>query len=139
MATLQQVTNRATTGPPIKIGGFRILKSIDIRFTCETEDETACLQQVDWTESYEGLIIHQPKFSIVIHSVHIDEINPHTDNLNEIAREIGAQNNLNVVQLRTLCAPSKLDPMARNNSFVILTHDKKAADNCLKKGIYLNC
>ena len=138
-ATLQQVANRATTGPPIKIGGFRILKSNDIRFTCETEDEAARLRQVDWTEAYEGLVIRQPKFGIVIHGVHIDEINPHTDNLNEIASEIGARNNLNAVQLRTLRAPSKLDPMARNNSFVILTHDKEAADNCLKKGIYLNC
>jgi hypothetical protein len=87
-----------------------------------------------------GLVVRQPKFGIIIHGVHIDEINPHTDNnINDIAGEIGARNNLEVVQLRTLRAPTKLDPLARNTSFVILTHDKEAADNCLKRGIYLTC
>jgi hypothetical protein len=40
--------------------------------------------------------------------------------------------------LRTLRAPSKLDPMATRNSYVALTHDVEAADKVLKKGIIIN-
>jgi hypothetical protein len=138
-AILQKVVNKSTTKAPVKIGGFRILKSNDIRFTCETAEQAACLRQIDWTEAFEGLVVRQPKFGIVFHGVSIDEVNPHTDDLHEIANEIGERNNIKVIQLRTLRAPSKLDPMAQHNSFVILTHNQEAADNCMRKGIYLNC
>jgi hypothetical protein len=115
------------------------MKSNDIRFTCDTEEEANRLRQIDWTQALEGLAVCQPKYGIVIHGVHIDEINPTTDNLNDFANEIGARNNIEVVQLKTLRAPAKLDPTTRHNSFVVLTHEKEAADNCLKRGIYLNC
>jgi hypothetical protein len=48
-------------------------------------------------------------------------------------------NDLKIAKLRTLRGPSKRDPVARGNSFVILTHDADAADKCLKRGIFLNC
>ena len=73
-----------------------------------------------------------------MHGVPIEDINPRIDDLNEIAEEIATRNNLKVTQLRTLRAPSKLDPMARNNSYVVLTHDREAADRCLLKGIFLH-
>jgi hypothetical protein len=139
-AILQKAVDNSSSGEaPIKIGGIRILKSSDIRFTCETPKEAACLRKVDWTVAFEGLVVRQPKFGIVIHGISTDEINPLTDNLDEIASEIGDRNGMNVVQLRTLRAPSKIDPMAKHNSFVVLTHDKEAADNCLRKGTILNC
>jgi hypothetical protein len=75
----------------------------------------------------------------VIHGVSIDEVNPHTDTLDKIASEIEERNNINVVQLRTLRAPSKIDRTTPHNSFVILTHNKEAADTCLRKGVFLNC
>src|SRR5579859_7862815 len=127
-----------STGPPVKIGGFRILKSNDIRFTCETEEEANRLRQINWEAAYEGLVLRQPRYGIVIHGVPIEDINPRIDDLNEIAEEIATRNNLKLTQLRTLRAPSKLDPMARNNSYVVLTHDREAADRCLLKGIFLH-
>ena len=137
---LQKAADEATTpGPPLTIGGFQILKSNDIRFSCDTEEEANRLRKIDWTKAIEGLEVRQPKFGIVIHSIPIEEINPHIDNLVDIADEIGNRNNLKIVKLRTLRAPSKLDPMARNYSYVALTHDVEAANKCLKKGIFLNC
>jgi hypothetical protein len=140
-AALQKVVDESTppTETPIKIGGFRILKSTDIRFTCETAEEAVRLRHINWTEAFEGLIVRQPRFGIVIHGISTDEINPRSDDLDNIASEISEQNGITVVQLRTLRALAKLDPMARHNSFVLLTHDKNAADNRLKKGIILNC
>jgi len=145
--TYKEITERfqkiadktATAGPPLKIGGFQVLKSNDIRFTCDSAEEANRLRKIDWSKAFEGLEVRQPKFGIVIHGVPIEEINPRTDNLDDIADEIGDRNSLKVVKLRTLRAPSKLDPMARNNSYVVLTHDVKAADKCLKKGIFINC
>ncbi len=137
---LQKAADEAiTAGPPIKIDGFQVLKSNDIRFTCNTEEEANRLREIDWSKAYEGLEVRQRKFGIVIHGIPIEEINLCTDDLNDIAEEIGARNNLKVIQLRTLRAPSKVDTMARNNSYIILTHDMEAADRCLKKGIFLNC
>jgi hypothetical protein len=73
----------AASGPLVKIGGFRILKSNDIRFTCETEEEADHLWQIDWREAYEGLAVRrQPKFEIVIHGIPIEEMNLYTGNLN---------------------------------------------------------
>jgi hypothetical protein len=137
---LQKAADETTTpGPSLTIGGFQILKSNDIRFSCDTEEEANRLREIDWSKAMEGLEVRQPKFGIVIHAIPIEEINPHTDNLDDIADEIGNRNNLKIVKLRTLRVPSKLDPMARNNSYVILTHNAEAADKCLKKGIFLNC
>jgi hypothetical protein len=140
-ANLQKVVDESTppTETPIKIGGFRVLKSNDIRFACESAEEATRLRKLDWTAAYEGLVVRQPKFGIVIHGVSIDEVNPRTDPLDDIASEIGERNNIKVVQLRTLRAPPKLDPKAQHNSFVILTHDQEAADKCMRKGIFLNC
>jgi len=129
----------ATSGPPLTIGGFRKLKSNDIRFTCDSEEEANRLREIDWSKAFEGLEVRQPKFGVVFNGVPIEEINPCTDNLDNIAKEIGDRNGLKVVKLRTLRAPSKLNPMARNNSYVVLTHDAEAADKLLKKGIFLNC
>jgi len=116
-----------------------MLKSNDIHFECDSEEEANRLQEIEWSTAYEGLVVRQLKFGLVIHGIPIEEINPHIDNLDDIAAEIGALNNLKDVKLRTLRAPSKLDPIARNNSFIVLTHDMEAADECLKKGIFLNC
>ena len=127
----------ATSGPPLAIGGFQKLKSNDIRFTCDSEEEANRLRELDWSK--EGLEVRQPKVGIVFHGVPIEEINPHTDNLDDIAKEIGDRNGLKGVKLRTLRVPSKLDPMARNYSYVALTHDVEAANKSLKKGIFLNC
>ena len=140
-ATLQKAIDKSIppTETPIKIGGFRILKSNDIRFTCETVEEATRLRKINWMAAYEGLVVRQPKFGIVIHGISIDEVNPHTDSLDDIASEIGERNNINIIRMRTLRAPSKIDHTARHNSFVILTHDKEAADTCLRKGVFLNC
>jgi hypothetical protein len=138
-AAFQKVADEATTDPSFNIGGFRILKSNDIRFTCENEEEANRLQQINWERAYEGLVVRQPRYGIVIHGIPIEEINPRIDSLNEIAEEIADRNNLKITQLRTLRALTKLDPMARNNSYVVLTHDREAADRCLKKGVFLNC
>jgi hypothetical protein len=136
----QKVADRtATSGPPLTIGGFRKLKSNDIRFTCDSEEEANRLRELDWSKAFEGLEVRQPKVGIVFHGVPIEEINPHTDNLDDIAKEIGDRNGLKGVKLRTLRAPSKLDPRARDYSYVALTHDVEAANKCLKKGIFLNC
>ena len=136
----QKIADRtATSGPPLAIGGFRKLKSNDIRFTCDSEEEANRLRELDWSKAFEGLEVRQPKVGIVFHGIPIEEINPHTDNLDDIAKEIGDRNGLKGVKLRTLRAPSKLDPMARNYSYVALTHDVEAANKCLKKGIFLNC
>jgi hypothetical protein len=55
MAALQKVIDESTlpTETPIKIGGFRILKSTDIRFTYEMVEEAACLRHNNWTEAFE--------------------------------------------------------------------------------------
>jgi len=61
--------------------------------------------------------------------------------MEEHARQLEEQNKkliLKIAKLRTLKGPSKLDPAARHYSFVIQTHDPKAADQCLKEGIHYN-
>ena len=137
---LQKAVDETTiSDPSLTIGGFQRLKSNDIRFSCDTEEEANRLRKIDWSKTIEGLEIRQSKFGIVIHGISIEEINPHTDNLDDIADEIGSRNNLKIVKLRTLRAPSKLDPMTRHNSYVLLIHNAEAADKCLKKGVFLNC
>jgi hypothetical protein len=136
----QKIVDKTTTsGPPISIGGFRKLKSNDIRFTCDSKEEANRLREIDWSKAFEGLEVRHPKFGVVFRDVPIEEINPRTDNLDEIANEIGNRNGLKIAKLRTLQAPSKLNPMATRNSYVALTHDVEAADKVLKKGIIVNC
>jgi hypothetical protein len=135
----EAVDDSITSGPTPMIEGFQILKSNDIRFSCNSKKEAQRLREIDWSKAFPGLKVRQPRFGIVIHGIPIEEINPCTDNLDDIAVEIGSRNDLKIAKLRTLRAPSKRDPAARSNSFVILTHDADAADKCLKKGIFLNC
>ena len=69
---LQSAADKSTTsGPPVKIEGFQILKSNDIRFTCNKEEEASCLHEINWSKAYEGLEVCQPKFGIVIHGIPI--------------------------------------------------------------------
>jgi hypothetical protein len=79
-----------------------MLKSNDIRFECDSEEEANRLREIEWSTAYEGLMVRQPKFRLVIHGIPIEEINPYADNLDDITAEIGARNNLKGVKLRTL-------------------------------------
>ena len=100
---LQKAADKVITpSPPLTIGGFQILMSNDIRFSCDTEEEANHLHKIDWTKAIERLEVRQPKFSIVIHSIPIEEIYPHIDNLVSITDEIGNWNNLKIVKLRIL-------------------------------------
>jgi len=56
----------------------------------------------------------------------------------EIERQSGNQD-IKIARLRTLKAPTKLNPAARYNSFVIQTHDPTTANKWIKSGVYYNC
>lgn len=140
---LQGAVRQATiTGPVPTILGVQKLKSSDIRFRCETEEEAERLREVDWSKAYPGIEVRRPKYGVVIHGIPIEEIDPHQDNMEDHARDMEIQNeklNLKIARLRTLKPPNKLAPHARYTSFVIQTHEPEAADKCLKSGIHYNC
>src|SRR2546423_5560743 len=122
-ALQEAVDDSITSGPAPMIEDFQILKSDDIRFSCNSERNPNASARSTGQKAFPGLEVRQPKFGIVIHGIPIEEINPCTDNLDDFAVEIGSRNHLKIAKLRTLRAPSKRDPVARSNSFVILTHD----------------
>ena len=122
------------------IGGVQKLKSNDIWFKCEREEEVQWLWEIDWTEAYSDIQVWRTKFGAVIYGISIDEIDPHND-MEEHTRQLKKQNkklNLKITKLRTFKASSKLDCMVRHYSFVIWTHDLKAPDQCLKEGLHYN-
>src|SRR5579859_1671524 len=134
--------NNNGTEPTPTILGVQKLKSSDIRIRCGTENEAKRLREIDWMKAYPGVEVRRPKYGVVIHGVLVDEIDPFQDNMEEHTRDIETQNeklNLKIARLRTLKAPSKLNPHARYTSFVIQTHHPEAADKCLKSGVHYNC
>ena len=138
----QQAIKKAIPEAPTPIiRGVQVLgESKDIRFTCDTQEEAQRLREIDWTVAYAGLTARKPKYGIVIHGLATSEIAPN-DITEQLIKEIEAQNDdkqLKIVNLRTLRPTEKLDPAANSNSFVIQTHDARAANKCLRQGIHIN-
>jgi len=72
---LQAVVQKAfTVGPTLTIRGVQKLKSNDIRFKCETEEEAQCLWKIDWTEAYPDIEVQRLKFGVVIHGISLTKL-----------------------------------------------------------------
>ena len=127
--------------PPLR--GIQRLKSNDIRIMCESSEEIAKLRQVDWNNAYEGLVLHQPKYGVVIHDVPLHVIPQDTLNASNapkpIIKRIEEQNsNLNIAQIRPLRRNFKPSESTKSSSIVIFTHSIEAADQIIRKGIYIS-
>jgi hypothetical protein len=130
--------------PPLR--GIQRLKSNDIRIICESSDEIAKLRQVNWNNAYEGLVLHQPKFGVVIHDVPLHVIPQETLNASNasnatkpIIKQIEEQNsNLNIAQMRPLRRNFKPSESTKSSSIVIFTHSVEAADQIIRRGIYIS-
>jgi hypothetical protein len=152
-ATYEEVTERCQEAIRFSIGdslpplrGIQRLKSNDIRITCENDNEISKLRQVDWNTTYEGLVLHQPKFGVVIHDVplHViplDSLSSGNNTTMPIIKQIEEQNsnkNPNIAQMRPLRRKFKPSESTRSSFIVIFTHSIETADQVIRRGLYIN-
>ena len=127
------------------LNGVRPLPNNNLRLHCRTEEEAQQLQRIDWSKAFDGLTPHKPQYGIVVHSVSKEEINFETTSQNAIIDKLQKFNSTRDIRI-TKVKPLRRKPRLINNegqistnqSIVIFTDDKEAANRCIYRGIHVN-
>jgi hypothetical protein len=131
----QELINTETETKP-KING--ISKTTNgIRLTCETPEDAQMVRSLNWKNAkLDGLQLHKRNYGIVIHRVSTSLI---TELENEATlKEWSEANRINITKAKPLRRKPRTDRTPAHQSIVVLTHDRHAADRCIKLGFFID-
>jgi Zinc knuckle. len=112
------------------------------RIQCEDPEDAKKLRTMNWEAAFEGLTERQRKYSIVIHGVPKEDLNPKTeDNAKAIAKleEENITRKLHIAKLDVIKQKESDNPESptRHHSIVIFTHDSTEANACIDRGVII--
>ena len=125
-----------------KIHGINKLSNDEYRFHCESEEDPQLLSKIDWSLIFDGVKVKKRKYGLVIHGVPKKDLDPTIiedhDTLIEEIEEENTSRNLQAEQVIPLRRTQKnLNKITAHHSVVIFTHSMEAADECLKRGMFI--
>jgi hypothetical protein len=113
-----------------------------VRLQCKSPEDAKILRTLNWNGAFEGLVIHKPKYGIVVHGVPVSEItelgneNTEATTIQEWEEANGGAKIRTVKALRRKPRANKI-PSA-HQSIVVLMDDPYAADKCIKLGFFID-
>ena len=135
----KEITERCQQKEKASIPGIklqRINKLVNgIRVRCATEDQAKQLRTIDWSEAFEGIKTHEPKYGIVINGMPIDDLDledPKTIKLLEAANERN--------HLQSCSSPTQRQrTVQKNKAFLHCDLSEQHPYNkCITNGCYIN-
>ena len=140
-ARCQQAIDRANIASPPKVQGINPPRNDQIRLQFKTVEELRDLQEVNWSEAYEGLKANKPKYGVVIHGVAKSAVDLKV-NHDETIKEWEKDNETKGIKI------AKVIPLRRerneqgtggkHHSIVVFTHDPVSADHCIRYGFFID-
>jgi len=101
----QQAITESTLNTKPKLHGVSKLEN-GIHIHCNSEEEVKQLKNIDWNHAFEGVTVHKPKYSIVIHRVPMSDINLLTPR-SEIIQQLETNNpDTNIIDVAPLLRKS---------------------------------
>ena len=131
----QQAINESTLNMKPKLHGVSKLTN-GISIHCNSEEEANQLKNIDWNHAFEGITVHKPKYSIVIHRVPKTDIDFSTPR-SEIIQQLEANNpDTNIIDVAPLLR--KPNAESTSHSVVIHTDNAETANQWITHGFYAN-
>jgi hypothetical protein len=110
-----------------------------LRIQCKTADDAKHLKTIDtWSNAFEGLAIHKPKYGFVVHGVSkVDMKIEHGKG--GIPQFLEDQNTgITIVEVAPLRRKTYNNENTMHQSIKIFTHDPREADYCIEHGFNIN-
>jgi len=124
-----------------KIHGVNKRENDTYKFHCESEKDPELLHTMDWGAIFNGVTASKRKYGLVIHGVPKSDLDPSKEDqiiLRDELEEENTSRNLQAEQVFPLRRTKKqLEKPTAHHSIVILTTRIRAADDCLKRGMFI--
>jgi len=131
----QQAITVSTLNTKPKLQGISKLTN-GIRIHCNSEEEAKQLKTIDWNHAFEGIVVHRPKYGIVIHGVPSSDRDFSTPR-SEIIQQLEANNlDTNIIDVTPLLRKSNSE--TNSTSVVIYTDNSETANHWITHGFYAN-
>jgi len=141
---LQNAINKQYTNNPPKLlpGMTKNDKDTYYQLQCQSPEDVQRLKSMNWEAAYEGLTEHQRKHGFVVHGVSKADLDPSTDDTDEVIEELVVENssrNLHIVKLGVIKKKKSenQEKTTRHHSVIIFTHSATEANECMEKGIII--
>lgn len=124
-----------------KIHGVNKREDDTYKFHCESVKDPELLHTMDWGAIFNGVTASKRKYGLVIHGVPKNDLDPTKEDqiiLRDELEEENTSRNLQAEQVFPLRRTKKqLEKPTAHHSIVILTTRIQAADDCLKRGMFI--
>ena len=137
----QAITSASLPGDP-RLNGVNRLGANAIRLQFKTREGAKTVREstaVEWNKAYPGVMIHKPKYGVVVHGVKMEAIDLEGDH-DETLHEWECQNagrGIAITRVTPLRRNEKHRPTA-SRSLVIFTESQEAANECIKLGFFID-
>lgn len=110
-----------------------------LRIQCKTVDDAKRLKTIEtWSNAFEGLAIHKPKYGFVIHGVSKMDMKIEHGN-GGIPQLLEDQNaGITIAEVAPLRRKTHNNENTMHQSIKIFTHDPREADYCIEHGFNIN-
>lgn len=140
-ARCQQAIDLANLASNPKVQGINPIRNDQLRLQFKTIEELCELQDVNWSEAYEGLKANKPKYGVVIHGVAKSAIDL-TANYDETIKEWEKDNESKGIKIAKVIPlrreRSEQGTRGKHHSIVVFTHDPVSADHCIRYGFFID-